>query len=165
MAQLVLNHDLPCAQCAYNLRGLQRNQHCPECGYPIADSIGTYIRLSAASNVGGLNGFDKLCAVLAALLAVVFLLLGALGLFIGCSANFTLPPVLGLFPALIGWGILRSVRVAWRAKRGIGDATVGIQPQASRNLSAYRDPIPRTTADIDSELDRQEQPRKPDLPE
>lgn len=60
-----------------------------------------------------LNGFDKFCGVLAVLLAIGLLLLGGLGLFLGCSANFTLPPILGVLPALVGWGIVRAVWVAW----------------------------------------------------
>lgn len=61
-----------------------------------------------------MNVFDKLCAVLACVLAVALLILGVIGLFTGRSANFTLPPILGVLPALIGWGIIRSVQVAWR---------------------------------------------------
>lgn len=60
-----------------------------------------------------MNLFDKLCAVLAALLGIALFLLGAIGLFTGCKANFTLPPILGVVPALVGWGILRSVWLAW----------------------------------------------------
>lgn len=60
-----------------------------------------------------MNPFDRVCAVLAGLLAVALGILGVLGLFLGCRANFTLPPVLGVIPALIGWGILRAVWLAW----------------------------------------------------
>lgn len=60
-----------------------------------------------------MNAFDKVCAVPAFLLGIVFLLLGALGLFAGCKANFTLPPVLGVFPAFVGWGILRAIYIGW----------------------------------------------------
>jgi hypothetical protein len=34
-------------------------------------------------------------------------------LFAGIQANFRLPPVLGLFPAFVGWGVIRSVMLAW----------------------------------------------------
>ncbi len=61
-----------------------------------------------------MNLFDKFCAVFAFLLGVVFLLLGILGLFKGCNANFALPPVAGVVPAFIGWGIVRPIIVAWR---------------------------------------------------
>jgi hypothetical protein len=64
-----------------------------------------------------MNPFDKFCAVLAFVLGAVFLILGVLGLFIGCSANFTLPPILGAIPAFVGWGIIRSIVIAWRAPR------------------------------------------------
>jgi hypothetical protein len=61
-----------------------------------------------------MNVFDKACAVVAFPLGVVFLILGILGLFIGCSANFSLPPILGVIPAFVGWGIIRPVIIAWR---------------------------------------------------
>jgi hypothetical protein len=38
-----------------------------------------------------MNGFDKFCAALAFALAIVFLILGVIGLFAGSSANFSLP--------------------------------------------------------------------------
>ncbi len=60
-----------------------------------------------------MNLFDKLCAALAFLLGVVFVLLGIMGIFTGCNANFTLPPILGGLPLLVGWGIVRSVTKAW----------------------------------------------------
>jgi hypothetical protein len=60
------------------------------------------------------NAFDKVCAVFAFVLGCVLLGLGALGLFMGCKAYFTLPAILGGLPALVGWGIVRSVVVAWR---------------------------------------------------
>jgi hypothetical protein len=63
------------------------------------------------------NGFDKFCAVGAFVLGLVFLVLGVLGLFIGCKAYFTLPPLLGVVPAFIGWGIVRAVYFAWQEPR------------------------------------------------
>ncbi len=57
--------------------------------------------------------FDGICAGAGAVLGVVLLLLGVLGLFAGCQAQFSLPPVLGALPAFIGWGILKAVKVAW----------------------------------------------------
>ena len=59
--------------------------------------------------------FDRVCAVLACVLGIVFLILGLFGVFAGCQANFTLPPIVGGLPALVGWGIIRSVRVAWQS--------------------------------------------------
>ena len=61
-----------------------------------------------------MNLFDKICAVLAIVLGGIFLLLGIPGIFLGCKANFTLPPILGVLPALIGWGIIKSIIVAWK---------------------------------------------------
>lgn len=63
-----------------------------------------------------MNPFDKFCAVLAFPLGVILVLLGAVGLFVGCSAQFTLPPVLGVLPALVGWGILRAIWWGWSAR-------------------------------------------------
>ena len=60
-----------------------------------------------------MSAFDRFCGAIACLLGVALLVLGGLGLFVGCSANFTLPPVLGVVPAFVGWGIIRAVRVAW----------------------------------------------------
>jgi hypothetical protein len=60
-----------------------------------------------------MNAFDKLCAAVAFALGLVFLVLGVIGLFTGCQANFTLPPVLGAIPAFVGWGIVRAVYFAW----------------------------------------------------
>ena len=40
--------------------------------------------------------FDKMCACLAIPIGAVFLVLGAVGLFAGCSAHFTLPPGMGV---------------------------------------------------------------------
>jgi len=60
-----------------------------------------------------MNVFDKLCAALAFVLGGLLLILGAIGLFAGCRANFSLPPVFGIIPAFVGWGIVRAVYVAW----------------------------------------------------
>jgi hypothetical protein len=64
-----------------------------------------------------MNAFDKLCGVFAFGLGVVFLILGVLGLFVGCKAHFTLPPILGVVPAFVGWGIVRPICLAWSAPR------------------------------------------------
>ena len=64
-----------------------------------------------------MNLFDKFCACLAFALGVVFLAIGILGLVFGARAQFTLPPILGALPALFGWGIVKSVVVAWKARR------------------------------------------------
>lgn len=75
-----------------------------------------------------MNVFDKLCAAPAFLLGIGLLILGLLGLFAGCSAHFTLPPIFGVIPAFIGWGILRAVVVAWNAGKSVtgrGSAPLG----------------------------------------
>jgi len=64
-----------------------------------------------------MNIFDKICGVLAFLLGAIFLLLGVIGLFAGCKAHFTLPPVVGVLPAFVGWGIVRCVYIAWTKSR------------------------------------------------
>jgi hypothetical protein len=74
-----------------------------------------------------MNAFDKFCAALAFVLGIVLLILGIMGLFAGCSANFSLPPVFGVLPGLVGWGILRAVFVAWK---------YGIRPAAPPNRTA-----------------------------
>ena len=63
-----------------------------------------------------MNVFDKICAVPALALGVLFICLGVIGLFIGSRAWFSLPPGLGVLPAFVGWGIVKSVVVAWKAK-------------------------------------------------
>jgi len=65
-----------------------------------------------------MNVFDKACAVFAFILGVVLLLLGIVGLFVGCRANFSLPPILGALPALAGWGICKCIVVAWNSHKG-----------------------------------------------
>ena len=64
-----------------------------------------------------MNVFDKICAVLAFILGIILILLGAVGLFTGCKANFSLPPILGVIPALVGWGIVKAILVAWGSPR------------------------------------------------
>ena len=60
-----------------------------------------------------MTGFDKFCSYLAILFGILLLILGSFGLFFGSRAHFTLPPFLGVFPAFVGWGIYKSVRLAW----------------------------------------------------
>lgn len=62
-----------------------------------------------------MSSFDRICAGAAFALGVALLLLGVLGLFAGCKAHFSLPPVIGVVPAFVGWGILKAVKVAWNA--------------------------------------------------
>ena len=67
-----------------------------------------------------LSAFDKFCAATAFMLGIALLILGIIGFFIGSGAHFTLPPILGCMPALVGWGIVKSVRVAWGSQGAIG---------------------------------------------
>ena len=62
-----------------------------------------------------MNIFDKVCACLAFVVGIILLVLGLLGAFVGCNANFSLPPILGAIPALVGWGIIRPIIVAWKS--------------------------------------------------
>jgi hypothetical protein len=38
-----IGYDLPCASCAYNLRGLTRAGRCPECGFEIGRTLSIYL--------------------------------------------------------------------------------------------------------------------------
>lgn len=64
-----------------------------------------------------MNLFDRICAVFAFALGILFVLVGLVGLFVGVSAWFTLPPVLGILPAFAGWGIVRAIYFAWRVSK------------------------------------------------
>ena len=75
-----------------------------------------------------LNMFDRACAVLALLLGAIFILLGVLGLFAGCSAHFTLPPVLGAAPAFVAWGFIKPILVAWNRPAPPREAKTPFQP-------------------------------------
>ena len=60
-----------------------------------------------------MNVVDKICMALAFPIGLILLILGAIGLFTGCRAHFSLPPVLGLVPGIVGWGIVRAIYLAW----------------------------------------------------
>lgn len=77
-----------------------------------------------------MNTFDKICACLAVALGAVFILLGLPGLFMGCKANFTLPPILGGIPALVGWGIIKPVIIAWKKPPDTSPAATALEPTA-----------------------------------
>ncbi len=68
--------------------------------------------------------FDKVCAVLAIPFGVVFMILGAIGLFTGSSAHFTLPPILGAIPFFVGWAmsvpLIRYWKISNRRRRSYG---------------------------------------------
>lgn len=64
-----------------------------------------------------MSGFDRFCAVLAGGLGAILMLMGLFGLFAGIKAHFSLPPVLGLLPAFVGWGVIRSIMLAWNVSQ------------------------------------------------
>ena len=68
-----------------------------------------------------MSGFDRFCAVLAGGLGAILMLMGLFGLFAGLKAHFSLPPILGLFPAFVGWGVIRSVMLAWNVSQDSSD--------------------------------------------
>jgi hypothetical protein len=59
--------------------------------------------------------FDKLCACLAIPVGAAFIVLGLIGLVAGCSAHFTLPPVLGVLPFFVGWPMCVVLVKCWIA--------------------------------------------------
>ena len=79
-----------------------------------------------------MSGFDKFCAATALLLGIALLILGVLGLFVGCKAYFTLPPILGVLPAIVGWGVIRAVMVAWNVPRSRPPSTQDYLDQQHR---------------------------------
>ena len=58
--------------------------------------------------------FDKICAVPTIIVGVIFMILGAFGLIFGANANFTLPPILGGLPFLVGWAMCVVLIKYWR---------------------------------------------------
>ena len=72
-----------------------------------------------------MNTFDKVCAASGFVLGVALLVLGGFGVFGGCQAQFTLPPILGVMPAIVGWGVVRAVYIAWSARPGAPPSTAG----------------------------------------
>jgi hypothetical protein len=68
-----------------------------------------------------MTAFDKVCAVFAIPIGIVFMILGADGLFAGANVHFTLPPILGGLPFFLGWGmtipLIRYWRISNKSKR------------------------------------------------
>ncbi len=58
--------------------------------------------------------FDKVCAALAIPIGVVFMIIGAIGLFTGANAHFTLPPILGGLPFFVGWAMSIPLIRYWK---------------------------------------------------
>lgn len=58
--------------------------------------------------------FDKACAVVAIPIGIVFMVLGAIGLFTGAKAHFDLPPILGCLPFFMGWAMSIPLIRYWK---------------------------------------------------
>ncbi|MFI5381761.1 MAG: hypothetical protein ACHRHE_20890 [Tepidisphaerales bacterium] len=150
-----IDYDLPCVHCEYNLRTLSYDGACPECGQPVASTLRRRILQTSTDRVSQprpMGLFTKCCSILAAILAIALLILGFFGLFLSISAHFTLPPIVGVIPALVGWGILRSVWIAFRYK-----PVAALPRSPTAQPTRYHDPIPITAADLDQEIDRHNQ--------
>ena len=61
-----------------------------------------------------MTGFDKVCAVFAIPIGVVFMVLGVVGLFTGSKASFSLPRIIGVLPFFLGWGMSIPLIKYWR---------------------------------------------------
>lgn len=73
--QAVIEHDLACRGCGYNLRGLSPRSRCPECDQPISHALqGDWLRYSDPRWVTTIaNGYRLLAgAVAIGLLAIIF---------------------------------------------------------------------------------------------
>lgn len=69
-----------------------------------------------------MNKFDKVCAVLAIPIGGVFMILGIIGLFAGSSANFSLPPIIGVLPFFLGWAMCVTIIKFWKASDKSSDS-------------------------------------------
>jgi hypothetical protein len=152
-----IGFDLICEGCRYNLRGLKDGGRCPECGKAIdLHAIVRRLAKPKGRNISfrrfnRLSAFDRFCMFLAFLLAVPLLVFGTVGIITGFYVRLSLPPILGVLPALAAWGTLRAILVALRVARSDPPAApfdLGSLP------SIYRDPVPRTISDIDAEVER-----------
>lgn len=163
-----LDVDSPCPGCGYNLRGLPQRYQCPECGhfYDLSPRPASHASVDPAL-MPRLNAFDKACAYLALLFAAFFVLFGLPGFFLGCKLWLELPAILGVLPALAGWGIFRTFWIASRA-----DDAAQKLAALSRKTHArpkpyippiYRDPVPGDGVErLDWELARQMNDLHPD---
>ncbi len=62
-----------------------------------------------------MNLFDKICAILTVPIGAAFIVIGAIGFFMGSSAHFTLPPIVGVLPFFLGWSMFVTLIRFWRA--------------------------------------------------
>ena len=76
--------------------------------------------------------FDKICATIAIPIGILFMVLGIVGLFVGASAHFTLPPVLGALPFFLGWAMSITLIRFWREFLHDGQLRSSSNPAAAR---------------------------------
>ena len=69
----LIYRDTPCPGCGYNLRGLEQQHRCPECGHRYDFRPGVGAGTADVPRFGRMNLFDKLCAFVALLLGLIFL--------------------------------------------------------------------------------------------
>jgi serine/threonine protein kinase len=81
--------DLPCVQCHYNLRGMDRAGRCPECGAAVADSV--FAGRLVFSDAGWLRSVMFGLALLNFTVIAEFVLLGGLVAYAGVSAATAVP--------------------------------------------------------------------------
>jgi xanthosine utilization system XapX-like protein len=91
-----------------------------------------------------MNVFDRICALFAFAIGILAIVFGILGIFIGTRAWINLPPILGVLPAFVGWGIVRSVYFGWYSQGR--DRTPATQP------SAMNTPTPNPGGDKSSSI-------------
>jgi len=141
----------PCIQCGYNLRTLLADAVCPECAYPIAQSLrGDFLRFARPNWVRGLrNGATLLIAALFCMLALMFLapLLTFIWIVPTAATGGTPPPgamstitlvqaVLGMVPVVVG-----LIGLAFFTQRDPARIEVGISARAVARLGLYVTPI------------------------
>ena len=61
-----------------------------------------------------MNVFEKLCMILTIPVGAIFMALGIFGLFMGCNAHFTLPPLLGVLPFFLGFPMCVCLVRYWK---------------------------------------------------
>ena len=79
----VIDSDVNCQRCGYNLRGLETHQRCPECGLAYSFDTAAPPALRPA-----LGRFGRVCAGAAFVLGVAFLFFGTLGTFVGFGCRW-----------------------------------------------------------------------------
>jgi uncharacterized membrane protein YfcA len=68
-----------------------------------------------------MSTFDKVCACVAIPIGFVFMFLGVIGVFLGSSAHFTLPPILGGIPFFLGWAMSITLIRFWSSGKADHD--------------------------------------------